>query len=346
MVSSPDYEVFEFSTRDTTGRDDRRDYWSVHVQENHGLMGFDFAGARGFDGFTVVQRSRGVGHNYQLVEFGSRRIRYRRTARHARADGDRSARLVLPLKGAIGLSQGRNTVSVPPGDVGVVRMDAPMGLAHDDGARALILSIPAGEVTRHLCGTAPLLLDKQRPLVSMLAASTRQLSAFAATMSAYEYIKGSEAVYSLLGSVLNQNSTGRRGDLTDTALRAEFLIRNHSDDPRMSPGVLANRLQCSLRHLHRALKTVLGTTPAALLRTTRVERAHARLRDPFFVTIDQVWSASGFQSASAFRAAFTEHYGVPPSRARNEAIATVAAPTLPNTAGRQVQRPSQWPQRP
>lgn len=68
----------------------------------------------------------------------------------------------------------------------------------------------------------------------------------------------------------------------------------------------------SRRQLTRRMKAAMGPTPAAFIRTRRLNRAKELLAaGP--ETVKQVARAVGFASASAFAKAFRGHAGIPPS---------------------------------
>ncbi|WP_425303503.1 hypothetical protein [Nocardia wallacei] len=87
----------------------------------------------------------------------SKRIRYQLSARHIRADEDRSARLVILLSGGIGLSQCDDAVRLRPGQLGMITMARPMTLAVRGCGRAgcpptvLLPPVPRDYVERENC---------------------------------------------------------------------------------------------------------------------------------------------------------------------------------------------------
>lgn len=322
---TPQYEVTDFTTAGTDSAE-RPGLWTGHVSENHGDMRFDFGDPHSFSGSTRIQR----GHSYQLTEFVSDPVEYRRTARHASGNGDRSAKVVIPIEGTIVLSQRRDEVTIGPGAAGMVRMDIPMGMAHIAGARALILNVPDGALTHRVADSAPLLLDRQRPLVSMFARQTLEVAAHRDTMTAYEFITGTEVLFTLLGAVIEQTGAESTSDLFRIARTARSYIRSRSDDPSLTPDKLAESVGYSLSYLHRALKAEAAAsavassgdpaevTPAKLLRAARLEKARDRLRNPLNSSIADIAYSSGFNSLTAFRDAFARRYGMSPSRARTQ----------------------------
>lgn len=328
---NPQYEVTDFTTIGAD-REETPGLWAGHVSENHGDMRFGFGDRRNFSGSTCIQRS----HSYQLTEFVSEPVEYRRTTRHASGNGDRSAKVVIPIEGTLTLSQRRDEVTIDAGSAGLVRMDLPMNMAHAQGARALILDIPDGTVTRRIADNAPLLLDRQRPLVSMFTQQARQVAAHRDTMTAFEFVTSTEILFTLLEAVIEQAGAESTSDLFRIARSARSLIRARSDDPSLTPEKLAESVGYSLSYLHKALKAEAavsvgpgaaghadpdGVTPAKLLRAARLEKARDRLRNPLNRSIADIAYDSGFNSLTAFRDAFARRYGMSPSRAREQYLA-------------------------
>lgn len=70
---------------------------------------------------------------------------------------------------------------------------------------------------------------------------------------------------------------------------------------------LAERLGMTPRHLTRPFRRYLATTPTAVARTTRVQRAK-RLIDGSSLSMTEIAAAAGFGSLRSFNAAFHEVY--------------------------------------
>lgn len=311
---------------------ERAECWEAHVQQNHGRMTFDFASTQDFSGSTTVQRCAGQ----QLVTFASDQIRYRRTARHARGDDDHSGRLILPTQGRIGLSQADESTELATGELGLIRMDAPMTLAHADHARALILTIPESPVLAELTGRAPLTLAPDRPLAAMLAHQIRTLADFADSMTAGEFTQGIRHSVALLESALDLRRAHHLHGRAALAEQARSHIRTYSDDPDLTPAAVAEYLGCSLTTLASALREAGHPTPGKLLRHRRLERAAARLRDPH-CPVNDIAFASGFGSISGFRAAFQQHYDMSPTEMREKfRLETVADADVRRGAGEPI----------
>ncbi|WP_280198211.1 helix-turn-helix transcriptional regulator [Nocardia cyriacigeorgica] len=84
----------------------------------------------------------------------------------------------------------------------------------------------------------------------------------------------------------------------------------------LTPDTVAHHLGCSKRTLERALHTA-GTTPAKLIRDTRLTHAHQLLTDHRNrQAIHEIATAIGFPSLAAFNKAFRAKYHIPPSHIR------------------------------
>lgn len=95
-----------------------------------------------------------------------------------------------------------------------------------------------------------------------------------------------------------------------------YVIERQLYDPSFTVADLAEAMDLSRRHLTRRLRSEADTTPAALIRTRRIERAKQQLKqDPD--TVREVGDAVGFQSASHFSQAFREEVGCPPTGYRD-----------------------------
>ncbi|MFJ1455329.1 helix-turn-helix domain-containing protein [Nocardia sp. N2S4-5] len=318
-MSRSDYQPLHASTAEVS-KADRTDFWVGHVRGNHGALHFDFGDSRDFVGTTRVQRLADAQlGDFQLVEFSSKRIRYARSTRHIRMDDDRSARLVITLAGGIGLSQGEDTVWLRPGQLGMITMGRPMSLAHNDNAHGWILTVPAAELPARCRDRPPLALDPKHALLSTVAAMTGQLAAHRETMSTWEFLQISSRLVELLGISLDDQRAPYETRLGAIARDARGYVEKCSDDPGVTAASIAEHLGCSRRMLEVALQSV-QTSPARLLRETRLRRARQRLQDPFRAdSISAIAFESGFGSMSAFNEAFVREYDLPPGQFRQTA---------------------------
>jgi AraC family transcriptional regulator, regulatory protein of adaptative response / DNA-3-methyladenine glycosylase II len=80
---------------------------------------------------------------------------------------------------------------------------------------------------------------------------------------------------------------------------------------------IAARLGVSERHLRRIVEAHIGVSPLQLLQTHRLLSAKQLLTDTR-LPIQDVALSSGFGSLRRFNAAFSQHYGMPPTRLRKQ----------------------------
>jgi AraC-like DNA-binding protein len=94
------------------------------------------------------------------------------------------------------------------------------------------------------------------------------------------------------------------------------VVERRLHDPDFAVEALATAMGLSPRHLTRRLQDEADTTPAALIRARRIERAKAYLKtNP--ATVWKAGEAAGFRSASHFSQVFREAVGVSPSTYRD-----------------------------
>lgn len=99
--------------------------------------------------------------------------------------------------------------------------------------------------------------------------------------------------------------------------RALTLIRAHHHDPTLTPTVIAERLQLSLRSLQRAF-AAHDTTVAFQIRRLRAHRAAALLQEPGYTrtTVAEIAAITGFASSAELRRALRTVRGVSPAELR------------------------------
>jgi len=102
---------------------------------------------------------------------------------------------------------------------------------------------------------------------------------------------------------------------TDSLVDLATWARGHLRQD-LSVEVLARRACLCPRHFNRKFKQTFGVTPGTFVESVRLDEARHRLAK-HNITIEQVASSVGFNSAKAFRRAFERRFGVSPSRYRS-----------------------------
>ncbi|AHH15210.1 putative transcriptional regulator [Nocardia nova SH22a] len=294
--------------------------WTHHVSANHGNLGYEFADSRDFEGLTRVQRltSYELG-DPQLIEFTSGQIRYRRTSRDARRDNDGSARLVISRGGRIGVVQDGKSALLAPGQMALIDWRRPMELAHGDGISARIVTVPGDVVPRDFRNRPSLSSDPESdPLLGSARDIVDQMVRHRDSLSAWQFAHLNSALADVLRSALDERGAPDRTTLIRIADAARLFVSTHYRDPDLTVTSIANHLGCSRRTLEAALRKA-GTTPANLLRDTRLERARQLLSNPFETrSLSDIAFACGFGSHSTFKRAFLERFGANPGQWRAE----------------------------
>ncbi|MBB5918831.1 AraC-like DNA-binding protein [Nocardia transvalensis] len=318
------YEVFEVSLGTDLPAADRTDMWRDHVGGNQGTAETLFGSRNAFVGHTWTQRALGRKENdpdqLQLVEFASSAIVYDRCDAAAKADGDDSARLVIPLDGRIGLRQAGHAVCAGPGELGVLRWDRGMVMSHDDGFRAFILNIPAYALPPAADPRGALGIRPQNAVLRTVRLLAGNLAADRHGLTPVEFVAIGRSLIDLVAGTLDDRQAPQLDGYARLIADACRRIRLYSDDPRLTVQTLADSLGCSRRRLELAMKTVTGRTPGEELRETRLRRAYERLADPDNTqAVVDIATSCGYTSMSWFRAAFVARFDIHPGELRQRA---------------------------
>ncbi len=305
VEAAPDYLVAG-ARADAVPRDRRVDFWREHVTANHGTLQFAFADPRDFHGETRVQRAGRV----QLVDFWSDAIGYERRSVDVDCDGEDSLRVVLPTAGQIIVEAAGRRSRVRPGTAALVSMTQSFALRHDEHTRAFILSVPGTAWPEASPPEGARLWSTREGAGAIFAAMVAEVAQQAQALDRGSFVAAAELAFELIV----RGDAGRTHRLRE---QARALARQGCADPTYDPGVLARELGLSLRTLQQRLRQE-DSSPAALIRETRLELAAERLTRPGWRhrTVTAVAHASGFGSVTAFNAAFRERYGRTPSELR------------------------------
>ncbi|WP_280215849.1 AraC family transcriptional regulator [Nocardia cyriacigeorgica] len=312
-MSDPTYHLDQLNTTEHP-KADRLVSWMDYVTGHHGALSYSFS--RSSHGFIGASRTAQAG-DYMLVEFTSHTASYRRTRRHLR-DGDFGSRvsLIIPVTGTAVLDQSDTQITLAPGQLGVISMARPLTLTHTNHARIRMLTFPHDEISHTLERTAPIAGQQGRTALAAVSALTSTLASHRESVTGNEFLAITTRLTDLLAESLHEQHPPAATRLHRLADDARAYIIKNAGHHWLTPDAVAHHLGCSKRTLERALNAA-GTTPAKLIRDTRLDHAHRLLTDQRNrQTIHEIATTSGFLSIPAFNKAFRIKYHVPPSSIR------------------------------
>ncbi|WP_281920280.1 helix-turn-helix transcriptional regulator [Nocardia cyriacigeorgica] len=320
-MSDPTYHLDQLNTIEHP-QADRLDNWMAYVTGHHGALSYSFS--RSSHDFVGASRTARAG-DYKLVEFTSHTASYRRTSRHLR-DGDFGNRvsLIIPVTGAAVVEQSDTQITLAPGQLGVISMARPLMLTHTNHARIRMLTFPHDGINDTLERTAPIAGHQGRTALAAVSALTSTLATHRESVTSTEFLAITTRLTDLLAESLHEKHDTRIHRLADDA---RTYITNNAGNHWLTPDAVAHHLGCSKRTLERALHAT-GTTPAKLIRDTRLNHAHQLLTDRHNrQPIHEIATTSGFPSIAAFNKAFRARFQVSPSRIRASGANANAART-------------------
>lgn len=180
------------------------------------------------------------------------------------------------------------------------------------------MTVPEKSVDLARASNAPLVLDQQRPSVRALDRQVRQLADSSENWSTADFTAAFSSALTLLDAALHPHRSPAPQGRPQDAERARSFMQQYADDPSVTPRAIAALCGWSLATLHTVLKETIGTTPGALLRSIRLDRARQRLSTPLPINLDQIAFDSGFTTTRRFREAFQRQYGRTPTQMREE----------------------------
>ncbi|TNM70467.1 helix-turn-helix transcriptional regulator [Streptomyces sp. NP160] len=226
-----------------------------------------------------------------------------------------------------------HTVRLPLGVLERVAVER-FGLGADEGADEGVDASPAGDRVGAPAGSprgGDLRFDGHTPLDDGLRRGWLHVTAFARSQLAAPSAAGSSplvaaaladlvaatALVTFPNTALSASAAAGPGWVAPAVVRrAVAHLEAHADQP-LTVSDIARAAGVGPRALQLAFARHLGTTPTALLRRVRLERAHRELQTAQATAGDTVAAVArrwGWASASRFSAAYQRSYGVPPSR--------------------------------
>ncbi|MFJ5831565.1 helix-turn-helix domain-containing protein [Streptomyces sp. NPDC093089] len=249
----------------------------------------------------------------------------RRTSAHVRRGDPEHLQLALITQGGLRISQRRNESVVAGGFVLTDTSRPSKGECTGERIESVVLQIPRQAL--------PLRSDRlDRLLAQGLAAhegSGAILADFLKTLLSYgpgcrpEELNGMGSVALELATAFLARQLGDPGEAPaearaqETLQRIHRFIENNLGDPGLTPQMIADRHNMSLRHLYN-LYADQPLTLAAHIRRSRLERARADLACGELSSrpVQVIAARWGFPSPTGFSRAFREVYGITPTEHR------------------------------
>ncbi|GAA3528370.1 helix-turn-helix transcriptional regulator [Nocardioides daeguensis] len=259
---------------------------------------------------------------FELVSWLGESEYVRRESRGIRRDPRGHYELVMPVQKRLHVGPEGADHALVPGEMALLPIDTPFHLAHDDGLQGLMLLIPFQRIDDRL-GTAGhrvhhIVADKG------LARVTRDL--LLSLVRERDHLTGEEfdaavdrAVDLVCLAVTGEQPTSSRSGDAAVLGAVRRYVREHATDIDFAVQTMAAAIGWSPRYIQSVLARA-GLTATELARTERLELARLRLASPAFDhhSISDVAASVGFQSPSAFTAAFRRHFGATPREVRSQ----------------------------
>ncbi|MGW2615918.1 AraC-like ligand-binding domain-containing protein [Streptomyces sp. NPDC001500] len=308
----------------------RRTYWREALSLTFAAM--DIAVPDEACSGTIRTSSLG---RLRLVTADGGPMRAWRTSRLIAQGGDEEHVVVsLVARGVVGIEQDGREVCLRPGEFAFCDMARPLRMDFPDPYRTKSLVLPrqllgvSESALRRLTGTG---IRPDTVLGSLLSPF---LAGLVDTAALYPGRTGSALaghVVDLLGVLAEERLEGAPGDTAAAArvpvLRIKTYIDRRLADPDLTPEVIAQAHQISVRYLHRLFQSE-GDTVGRWIQRRRLQECRRELasRTAAGRTIAAVAHQWGFVSAAHFSRVFRAAYGMSPAEWRESAVRAPLGP--------------------
>jgi AraC-like DNA-binding protein len=240
----------------------------------------------------------------------------------------------LTLRGAAWFRDENGTRELRPGQLLICDADRPFARGFAHGLEELAIKVPrvALAMSRAVSIKVPVVVSfgpGQDPYARALARMAGR-----AARTEHQVAADEAAILDLVAVLAADGGTARRtgrrasaragygADRTAAALRAAAygFVEDHLADPGLGATMIAAAIGISERHLSRVLAAG-GTTVPRLVRSRRLEVAHAMLSGPCgpVPAVAEVAARCGFTSAAYFSHAFSQRFGLRAGEVRRAA---------------------------
>lgn len=294
---------------------ERAAVWRDWIWSHFGGLESDLYGDTDFDGHMASSRAGDV----VMTKLEANRHRVLRSARLARASDTSYLKIVAPWCGSAAVEQHGRQAFVRPGGWAIYDTTGSYEIGNPERVEHLIVMLPKEHLqerglrldplmARHVGGTqgiARVALETMRSTYQELP-SMSEASARGAGEMIVELVR-----LSLLELAGRENATTQMEAFRD---RIRDFVGQRLRDPDLSLDRIAQGLNCSKRHLHKAFSDEDDTLAHYILR----RRLHGCMRDLKDAgqaqrTITDIALSWGFSHSAHFSRVFREHTGLSPS---------------------------------
>ncbi|MGW1270983.1 helix-turn-helix domain-containing protein [Streptomyces sp. NPDC002491] len=239
----------------------------------------------------------------------------------------------LAVQGRVTVAQRGREALLRPGDLTVYDSALPCRIACLDPFELLVLKVPRPLFDAHV----PLVQDTMATLVpgdrgagALIAPFLHSLTVHARGLAPDTSARVGVTLLELLATALSDR-TASGGRLKAPGAvhldRARRYVLDHITDPDLTPAMIAQALDISVRYLH-AIFQADDTSPSRWIRRQRIHMAARLLADPGRSghSVTDIAYAVGFKDASHFTRAFKSLHGVSPREYRRDSSAAPQGP--------------------
>ncbi|NUU25314.1 MAG: helix-turn-helix domain-containing protein [Streptomycetaceae bacterium] len=220
------------------------------------------------------------------------------------------------------------------GDAMLMDSTDPWGVAADDFAHFLVVNVPRTSL-RHQVRSVPAMLGQvipaDNPTLRVLLRVIAELGRESSGLPPETLRELGHTTDELVASTLRLAASGQDWIADAQMSRAAMLMRMrefalaHLDDPRLSPKMLADAFDVSLRYVEATFHDG-GLSPSRFIREARMAEARRMLADPRHRprSIAAIARSVGIENTSVFSRAFRNRYGLTPRDYRHSGGDTIA----------------------
>lgn len=246
-----------------------------------------------------------------------------RSEKSAAADPQEDVFLVLQRRSSGVLTQYGRDVHLTPGSIALFDPSRAYSFDHSAGnQRQLTVRVSRSRLgidDQTIARLSATPMPDDHPQSVLVRAYMRALWKQKPYQSADAASASGDLAVDLVSSLLNSLGSWRTGAVrTSDYERMMRFIDAHFESPDLDVAALADAHHVSIRNVYNVFAT-RSVTPAAAIRTRRLDHAAELIRDEPRLTVVDVAMRCGFSDAATFARAFRRRFGHTPSEWRREA---------------------------